>query len=123
VSAPALQEKKKILGFALVSSCLLAAVSLLLKRSDWAAGVVLGTAAGLVNFYFLFHNLSRISGPAKSPGSLTARFFVRYLFLASVFFLAFRCSWIHFLSFVLGFFLVHLSLGVVSLIRLIRSAK
>ena len=125
----AFRERKNVVLFSSGLGLFFAVCALVAKRPSWAAGIIAGTVVGLFNFYLLFRDLARVSqfqkelDPRIQGTSFTGRFLVRYLFLAAAFFFVFRSSWIHFLSFVLGFFLIHLILGAFSLIRLLRSAK
>ena len=130
---PTLGEGKNALLFSLALAVVFAAASLILKKGNWAIGVLLGVLIGMLNFYLLFQHLARIQNPISNAGSpknpfLSAwapagLFFARYLFLAAIFFLIFKTHWIHFIGFILGFFLVHVNLGAASVIKLIRQAK
>ncbi len=134
----ALSDNKNVLLSSILLSLLFAVLSFFFKRSRWGVGILLGAAVGMLNFYFLFQSFNQVyrhvyqpdaerasaSGRHQGLGQwgMTVKFFARYLFLALAFFLAFKIRWIHFLSFVFGFFIVHLSLGLASLIRVLRSA-
>lgn len=126
MAAP-LRESKGVILFSLACCGVAAALFLAFRKGDSAAGVVLGGAAGILNFYLLFRGLAGAYEQAKAGGAaarqwqMSGRFLGRYLFLAALFYGAFKAPGIDFLSFVLGFFLVHLNLGVASIVRIARS--
>jgi len=92
-------------------------------RFDWAIGVFSGTLAGLGNFCLLHKQMSKAYNNTAKKGMLVLNFVGRYLFLALVFYGAYRFEAVDFLAFVGGFSLVHLSMGYESFMRLYRSAN
>jgi len=127
-------DKEKTRNYSLITGAVVALLFLVFKKWTWAAGIVLGTGAGLWNFYLLHRDFTNLFPPQAgdsarpleqavrrpSPFSMAGKFFLRYLLLAVLFFLAFKIPGVHFAGFVLGFFLVHVNLGVVSFMRLMR---
>lgn len=121
------REGKGVIIFSLALCGAAAALFLGFGKWDSAAGVVLGGAAGILNFYLLFKGLAGAYEKAKAGAGAERRWAVsggflgRYLLLAAAFYAAFKTPGINFLGFVLGFFLVHLNLGVASIVRVARS--
>lgn len=125
-------DKEKTRNYSLIAAAAVALLFLVFKKWTWASGIVLGTGAGLCNFYLLYKDFTSLfpaqgqprgaEVPARkpSPFSMAGKFFSRYLLLAVLFFLAFKIPGVHFAGFVLGFFLVHVNLAVVSFMRLMR---
>lgn len=118
-------NKKKVTIFSIVFSGTVALLLLFLKKWTWSTGVLLGTGAGLCNFYLLYKDFTGMLQPPDRPRpsqpSLVSKFFFRYLILALLFVAAFYIPGVHFIGFALGFFLVHLNLGIVTFIRLLGS--
>lgn len=132
-------DKEKTRNYSLIAGAVVALLFLVFKKWTWSTGIVLGTGAGLCNFYLLYKDFTNLfpasprgaadpSGERPleqavrrpSPFSMAGKFFSRYLLLAVLFFLAFKIPGVHFAGFVLGFFLVHVNLAVVSFMRLMR---
>lgn len=128
-------DKKKVIDFSLIFSVVVVLVFLFFKKISWAVGISLGTGAGLWNFHLLYKDFSGLFRPpdqvekrenlsSSQAGSrqfsLVAKFFFRYLLLALLFLAAFYIPGVHFMGFVLGFFFVHVNLGLVSFLRLMR---
>ena len=159
-------DKEKTRNYSLIAGAVVALLFLIFKKWTWSTGIVLGTGAGLCNFYLLYKDFANLfpsgaepaprqprgaaglsaerapglAAPCQphgaadpsgerpleqaarkpSPFSMAGKFFLRYLLLAVLFFLAFKIPGVHFAGFVLGFFLVHVNLGVVSFMRLMR---
>ncbi|HNV86853.1 MAG TPA: ATP synthase subunit I [Candidatus Omnitrophota bacterium] len=116
----AFEERRKILALTVLFGLACALAAFFLKKNDWAFGVAGGTLAGAFNYYFLFRHLAVLRERTLRPADHVARFFLRYLFLGLLFFLAFRIPGIHFGGFLLGFFLVYLSSGLFVLRKIFR---
>ena len=94
---------------------------------SWILGLVLGIGAGLLNAYLLFKDFDSMfrqspTAPPLTPPQrfgMASKFFLRYLFLALLFYGAYKIQAIHFIGFVLGFFIAHVCLAVL-FIRYIR---
>jgi hypothetical protein len=121
------REGKSVIIFSLALCGAAALLFLGFGKGSHAAGVVLGGAAGIVNFYLLFKGLAGAYEKAKAGAGAEKRWAVsggflgRYLLLAAAFYAAFKTPGINFLAFVLGFFFVNLNLGVASILRVARS--
>lgn len=124
-----------------------AGIALLAGKMSWSIGLIAGSGVGMINFYLLWYGLEKARGwaqEARGQGkdsetlgaprqeswrgawraqSLAGKFFLRYLFLAAAFFAAYKMPGMSFLSFVCGFFLVHLVLGLNTFWRFVRSAQ
>jgi len=132
-------DKKKVTVFSIVGSVAVALIFLFLKKWAWSLGIMLGTGAGLWNFYLLYKDFAGMFSPPSDQAarremalpsqgrlrqlSMVSKFFFRYLFLAVLFFAAFKIPGVHFVGFVLGFFLVHVNLAIVSFLRFMRPEK
>jgi len=119
-------DKKKVTVFSIVGSTVVALIFLFLKKCAWSLGIMLGTGAGLWNFYLLHKDFAGMFSPSQGRSrqlSMVSKFFFRYLFLAVLFFAALKIPGVHFVGFVLGFFLVHVNLAIVSFLRFMRPEK
>lgn len=110
---------KRILIHAAVSVAVLCILFIALGRTDMLWGVLFGFLISLLYFFFLSRDIEKVRDLPREAvkNTLMWRYLLRYAVVGIALLIAFKVEALNILGFVIGFFLLHLNIIVVSLLR------